>query len=686
MNIVLCWLNCFFFSMADIEEQETTENIVDADAESEKGDPEKDVESLDIGGETAKEVETNARHSVEDETKSVEDVNIVEGESEEHEKLDEEENIEVEATPEPEIQKSLTDHICQLITLTDFNVEEHWTEDIVTILTDEFINGKQQVMIAYMHTRAGLQVEFSFPVMRVSEYVYFIKGAQIGEEVLTVDNFEGLVQHGLVSGNGIESMLRLMGGVYAPIFFETTSWPDSIKNEFTLQLHRFMSSLTDTRYKLEGKTVLYIPTEGMHLVSEEAAQNKDLVQRMEMIMIHWTRQIKEVLSSQNAFEDAENLGPLEEIEFWRNRCDDLSGISKQLDKDGVKRITAILECAKSSYVQAFLRLASEIKANTQQAQSNLKFLNSLKDQCYELADARPRDIPTMLPRLISRIRMIWVNSDHYNSRESVTGMFRKLSNEIIRRCCKEISLDKIFDGFIDSSAQSLNDCISCCEAYKEFYTKAAKMHHRFSPSGWVLDQSSIFAQIDAFIQRCKDLLEVCDCQKHFARFEDGNKTQMPIFGGARGIEIESILMQVEHLFGKHLRVLKDRKSTILDVKATSWHDDYNRFRSGVKDLEVMIQNAINTAFDTVTTVEQGVEILDVFAHLQNREAIRRTIDKKTIEIYQMFNEELNAVKSELSNRTFGGLPHPAHPHFAGSGHWARMLKKRIERGMLILDR
>ena len=33
------------------------------------------------------------------------------------------------------------------------------------------------------------------------------------------------------------------------------------------------------------------------------------------------------------------------------------------------------------------------------------------------------------------------------------------------------------------------------------------MHHKFSAEGWVLDQSSIFAQIDAFVQRCKDLLE-----------------------------------------------------------------------------------------------------------------------------------------------------------------------------------
>lgn len=57
---------------------------------------------------------------------------------------------------------------------------------------------------------------------------------------------------------------------------------------------------------------------------------------------------------------AENAGPLDEIEFWRNRCVDLSGITSQLEKPGVKHITQILELAKSSYVAPFLRLSSQI--------------------------------------------------------------------------------------------------------------------------------------------------------------------------------------------------------------------------------------------------------------------------------------------------------------------------------------
>ena len=78
-------------------------------------------------------------------------------------------------------------------------------------------------------------------------------------------------------------------------------------------------------------------------------------------MIHWTRQIKELLNNQDAHETSENAGPLEEIAFWSGRCNDLLGISDQLVKPGVKQIVSILTLAKSSYVGPFLKLSKLIQ-------------------------------------------------------------------------------------------------------------------------------------------------------------------------------------------------------------------------------------------------------------------------------------------------------------------------------------
>lgn len=39
---------------------------------------------------------------------------------------------------------------------------------------------------------------------------------------------------------------------------------------------------------------------------------------------------------------------------------------------------------------------------------------------------KPKDISDKLPKLISLIRIIWVNSPHYNTRERLTSLFRKV--------------------------------------------------------------------------------------------------------------------------------------------------------------------------------------------------------------------------------------------------------------------
>ncbi len=69
---------------------------------------------------------------------------------------------------------------------------------------------------------------------------------------------------------------------------------------------------------------------------------------------------------------------------------------------------------------------------------------------------------------------------------------------------------------------------------------------------------------------------MCECQVHFGRREEGNKLEMPHFAGQRGPEIVRGLLEIESVFEKNLNILRDVKKTILDVKATSWHDDYNK--------------------------------------------------------------------------------------------------------------
>uniref|UniRef100_A0A2K6Q5M8 Dynein axonemal heavy chain 2 n=1 Tax=Rhinopithecus roxellana TaxID=61622 RepID=A0A2K6Q5M8_RHIRO len=560
-----------------------------------------------------------------------------------------------------------------------------WTIRNINAMTRESLEPRrwrlQQTKIVPLHS--SLELSRAFVTWchgwTQNQLVYFIRQAPVP---ITRENFEATVQFGTVRGPYIPALLRLVSGVFAPQIFANTTWPESIRNHFASHLHKFLACLTDTRYKLEGHTVLYIPAEAMNMKPEVVVKDKELVQRLETSMIHWTRQIKEVLSAQETVETGENLGPLEEIEFWRNRCMDLSGISKQLVKKGVKHVESILHLAKSSYLAPFMKLAQQIQDGSRQAQSNLTFLSILKEPYQELAFMKPKDISSKLPKLISLIRIIWVNSPHYNTRERLTSLFRKMSNEIIRLCCHAISLDRIFEGYVSSSKEDLQGCILCCHAWKDHYLQAVQMHTEFSSRGWVLDQTSIFAQVDAFVQRCKDLIEVCDCQYHFARWEDGKQGPLPCFFGAQGPQITRNLLEIEDIFHKNLHMLRAVHGGILDVKNTSWHEDYNKFRAGIKDLEVMTQNLITSAFELVRDVQHGVLLLDTFHRLAAREAIKRTYDKKAVDLYMLFNSELALVNRERNKKWPDLEPYMAQ--YSGQARWVHILRRRVDRVMTCL--
>ena len=155
--------------------------------------------------------------------------------------------------------------------------DDMWTDEHMQRI-DRFITNGEKLLVAYIDNINGFVLNNSMPLSAVKQLVYFVKKDTVE---VTPETFSRVIQYGTVIGGHIESLLRCMMGIYAPIFFDNTSWPDSIKNDFSAQLHKFLASLTDTRWKIEGKTVLYIPNEGQKQEPELAAKDKELVQRLE---------------------------------------------------------------------------------------------------------------------------------------------------------------------------------------------------------------------------------------------------------------------------------------------------------------------------------------------------------------------------------------------------------------------
>ncbi|XP_051799543.1 dynein axonemal heavy chain 2 isoform X2 [Acanthochromis polyacanthus] len=541
---------------------------------------------------------------------------------------------------------------------------------------DQFIADTSLTTMVVYKGSAGLTVEYSMP-RGVEQLFYFVRapGAEITQET-----FGRVLQFGTMRVDPIESLYKRLACMHAHTLAVSKF---SGKDNYMYEEHSFLMFLTDELSKKSGKTVLYIPMEAQQHRPEEAIKDRKLVERMEMVMIHWNAQIREQLNAQNTLTIRDDYGPLQEIEFWRSRSAKLLDFCQELQKPGVKTIETILQLARSPYVQRFCALAKEMQNCSLQIQKDVKLLCILKEPCEELATLKPSHIPSKLNHIFSLIRVIWCNSSQYNTSEQIICLFRQINNEIIRLCSQSISLDKIFQGYVLSSKQHLSDCMLCCQSTKEIYLHVSEVHQTCAPKGWDLDQTRVFVVLDAFIKRLDELLEVCDCQCQFARWEDGQQSDLPCFCGGKGPEFTHSLLKIENSLHQGLQTLYAVDKGILDVKNTTWSREFNRFCDLVRGLERNMVDLINSVFKIVKTVEDGIYYLRIFRPVSTREAIRRTTEQKAEEVYNIVDRELKMVSKELNQ---GMRSWPDHmPWMAGKAYWMRALKQRLDAPMEVLE-
>jgi dynein heavy chain, axonemal len=68
---------------------------------------------------------------------------------------------------------------------------------------------------------------------------------------------------------------------------------------------------------------------------------------------------------------------LTEIEFWKNKSENLNAICDQLNSERIKKVLKFLEQNKSTYTGPFSKLQKEVQAARSEANENFKYLQTL---------------------------------------------------------------------------------------------------------------------------------------------------------------------------------------------------------------------------------------------------------------------------------------------------------------------
>ena len=267
-------------------------------------------------------------------------------------------------------------------------------------------------------------------------------------------------------------------------------------------------------------------------------------------IITWTKQIKNVLKQdpESALKGDKHPDPLTEIDFWKNKSENLNAICDQLNSERIKKVLKFLEQNKSTYTGPFSKLQKEVQAARSEGNENFKYLQTLTALFNQLTDLGKEftEVPDLFVPIMHMILMIWTYSPNYNTPARLVVLIREICNAIISQCRKYIDGQAIFGSIKNEEPKEAHDkltlaletCSKFKDAYFEYKGKAKGANQ------WKITTNALFVRLDSFQERCQDIMHFTSTIIQF------NKLQKIEIGNTKGKQLTASVMQIFEEFNK----------------------------------------------------------------------------------------------------------------------------------------
>lgn len=194
--------------------------------------------------------------------------------------------------------------------------EADWHIDCENIIHLWLMNIDHLMLAFYLSPdKQHIMAILSFPNEKVVDVFYFLREPN---QIFTLDGFHDEVIFGRTYDID-RHMLTVIEHLYVPVLFTKLDGSESVKAKFKKSIYEFLAKITDYHYKKSGYTVLYIPSEIQNADENEAANDLDLVERLEYIVEYWIDQLKSALSDNEQIAPFFLLSPQDELNFWKYR-------------------------------------------------------------------------------------------------------------------------------------------------------------------------------------------------------------------------------------------------------------------------------------------------------------------------------------------------------------------------------
>ncbi|CAE7666658.1 Dnah5, partial [Symbiodinium microadriaticum] len=410
---------------------------------------------------------------------------------------------------------------------------------------------------------------------------------------LPLQTDDGAVLTGEIVDDPIHSLRAHLGGVFVDGLKEKSDWgkaESSTVTEIKSEVDDFVGVLSEAASFREGAIRLAQPSEERDLdaLRSQAAAKKSsgrgsrgpnfeaaIVDEFDALVRQWCSQIGHVLEDSGLAGGADS-GPLDLL-TWSS--------AQEYVPDRLPATMREWKDVNMSVTEA---------AN--EAKDNVMYLFTLRKFIEPLYVGNPVTAVDALPALLNSVKMIHSIARYFSTTERMTDLFVRITNQMIANCRRWVlSLDEgasredLWRKPPRPLVERFQDCIDLNKAYQETY-RAVKEKVDAGARGKRFDFSepAIFGRFDLF---CRRALKLAHMFRTIAEFTEIAQHKL------EGFEA------VDERFARVVQEIKRKRHDLLQFTNNAFDRDFVEFNVNINEVENMMQQHVNKAFERPHTID-----------------------------------------------------------------------------------
>ncbi|KAJ9459816.1 Dynein beta chain [Diplonema papillatum] len=493
---------------------------------------------------------------------------------------------------------------------------------------------------------------------------YFMKLAEGGKtQKVDLHNINKMLIFGDLHVRPLETLDQYSRNVFFPLMKVSQNIdqvPEVAQPALWESVNTYLAHVLVINGLCGGRTLLPLPPITLPGKIDGPPRDKDLLYQLESVVVAWTAQIRSAIQQapEGMLTDG-HPGPKEELEFWKSKRDNLLSLEDQLHTPKVLKVLVILSKAGSSYHRPFVDLLKELRRGAEEASDNYRFLEPIRETFCDIAEAQDNESFENLvtagtfQKLFHYIYAVWISSKYYNTPTRLVVLIREICNDLITAAKTNVSIEDLFQCDPDEAVKRLSGTLGVCTYFKKWYfhykNKAAKESGEDSDDvtserpvrPWKFQNTTLFARLDAFLERCLDLLDVLETVMLFNRLE---KVEI---GGTHGAELSANIVQIHKEFEEaytNFHTPEEGGYDILKVEEPRFDPDFSSFRAHVRRMEKRLGSMLTQSMDDAPALYNAFKLVDTYEGFLDRSVISQEWQKRQVDVLKAYQSDLLTVQ------------------------------------------